>query len=568
MEIPLRTLFVLVSLVLFFDVSAQSIKESVIIKDHLIEVSIWKQEDGLPSWLILDMIKDHRGGLWIGTTEGVHRFDGQRFQKYLSTFSGVDAPYVFLAEDKNRNIWACQRTDEHSLSFTILNPHTKDTVSFESYTGVSQPTIVDAQHLFRTPAGIYIFSPQGVWRYDEKLEKVADYVATRGEKYFPGPSGTFWKVNFADTSVRLLDSNGQEQAQFEKTGKLQLKEFWIDEDLQLWLTRSDVDTLVQFTPMGKRIYPPDQLQMNHWGNQRNLYFTNASILGKGYAITGQSYAELTPRYNKYSVLHNGNTIIPHLSEWLSDRYQINLNLQQHYTLGPPGVVWLSGVGGIIRLKFSPLLFKRQLHKPGNTASIRQIIRAGPGRMAVCSYQGLFLLDKDYALKPTAIPVSPVPKSVYATGQSMWVGTIDKRVYQYFPKQNTYRALNNLDTAIMLEANGFFRLPDKGLVLGSGNGLWQIDSLQGTFSRVALPDTAVYFAHQAQGQYWLGTQYVMYHWNSKTLHAFQNPHQKGNTPLKTFHLAEGAEGQFWIATDQGLLQWVPGSTSYQLYTHQE
>lgn len=253
------------------------------------------------------MMKDHRGGLWISTIEGVHRFNGQQFQKYLSTFSGVDAPYVFLAEDENRKVWACQRTDEHSLSFIILNPHTKDTVSFESYTGVSQPTIVDAQHLFRTPAGIYIFSPEGVWRYDDKLEKVADYVATRGEKYFP-------------------------------------------------------------------------------------------------------------------------------------------------------------------------------------------------------------------------------------------------------KQNTYRTLNNLDTVIMLEANGFFRLPDKGLVLGSGNGLWQIDSLQGTFSRVALSDTAVYFAHQAQGQFWLGTQYGLYHWNSKTLHSFQNPHAKGNTPLKTFHLAEGAESQFWIATDQGLLQW--------------
>ncbi|MCI4647107.1 ATP-binding protein [Phaeodactylibacter sp.] len=569
MGIPIKTLILFFSVVLFFDARAQSVKDNSTEKGHLIEVSIWEQEDGLPSWLIMDIIKDRKGALWIATAKGIFRFDGYSFEEYLSTSSSVKDIYPFLAEDDNGNIWVCRQTGKDSFTFLVIDPFTKVPRSVEVYTGSTLPSIRSIGDVFRTKTGIYFFTTQGVWRYKDKLENIANYISSDSKKYYPGPSQTFWKVSLSDSVIQLLDSHGREQTKFKSASTFDKPQFRVDEGLQLWLTSINMDTLVQFTPTGKNIYPPDELEVDNWGNSQNLYSSNASILGKGYSIIGKDYNELTPHQNKYSVVYDGEIIIPDLNKWLSTQYHINLNRQKHYILGSPGVIWLSGIGGLIRLEFSPLQFKRQLYEPDRVASIRQIAKAGPNHLAICTYKGLYLLSENDKLETTAIPISSTPKSVYSNGQSVWVGTVDDLVYQYFPDQDTYRTLRNLDTIAMNEANTFFHLPDQGLVFGSEDGLWKIDSQQSTFSRVALLDTAIYFSHQAQDQYWLGTQYGLYHWNRRTLHSFQNPHQEeDDIPLQTFHLTEDKKGQFWIATNQGLLQWAPFSASYHLYTHQQ
>lgn len=74
------------------------------------EFSFLKEKDGLSNDRILCMIKDSDGFLWIGTTDGLNRYDGSHFVVFKSNHKDpttlVNNSVHALCEDKEGNIWA------------------------------------------------------------------------------------------------------------------------------------------------------------------------------------------------------------------------------------------------------------------------------------------------------------------------------------------------------------------------------------------------------------------------------------------------------------------------------
>jgi diguanylate cyclase (GGDEF)-like protein len=67
---------------------------------------IYGQQDGLKNLNVVCMLKDREGYLWLGTDNGLFRYDGARFVEY-NTSAGLTNPYVSaLAEDSSGNLWA------------------------------------------------------------------------------------------------------------------------------------------------------------------------------------------------------------------------------------------------------------------------------------------------------------------------------------------------------------------------------------------------------------------------------------------------------------------------------
>ena len=57
-------------------------------------------EDGLPSMTVYDIKQDKKGYLWMNTTKGICRFDGQEFKKYeVPDLKGQDIPYFFMDDE-------------------------------------------------------------------------------------------------------------------------------------------------------------------------------------------------------------------------------------------------------------------------------------------------------------------------------------------------------------------------------------------------------------------------------------------------------------------------------------
>jgi len=70
-------------------------------------VESWSTEEGLPQSSVISVIQTRDGYLWLGTTKGLVRFDGNRF----TVFNEFNTPglnsdqIVFLFEDSHTNLW-------------------------------------------------------------------------------------------------------------------------------------------------------------------------------------------------------------------------------------------------------------------------------------------------------------------------------------------------------------------------------------------------------------------------------------------------------------------------------
>lgn len=65
--------------------------------------------DGLSHNTVMDMIEDHRGFLWLGTADGLNRYDGDRFQTFRRSARdtrSLSSNYVnCLLEDRQHRLW-------------------------------------------------------------------------------------------------------------------------------------------------------------------------------------------------------------------------------------------------------------------------------------------------------------------------------------------------------------------------------------------------------------------------------------------------------------------------------
>src|SRR5271170_7965770 len=70
-------------------------------------VDVWGAEKGLPQSSVISMIQTRDGYLWLGTLNGLVRFDGNRFTVFdENNTPGLNSDrIVFLFEDSRTNLW-------------------------------------------------------------------------------------------------------------------------------------------------------------------------------------------------------------------------------------------------------------------------------------------------------------------------------------------------------------------------------------------------------------------------------------------------------------------------------
>jgi signal transduction histidine kinase/ligand-binding sensor domain-containing protein len=75
---------------------------------------VWLRENGLPQNTVTAVLQTHEGYIWIGTYNGLARFDGVRFVCYDSSNTPelADSRVTSLFEDKNGTLWIGHETGE------------------------------------------------------------------------------------------------------------------------------------------------------------------------------------------------------------------------------------------------------------------------------------------------------------------------------------------------------------------------------------------------------------------------------------------------------------------------
>ena len=66
-------------------------------------------DEGLPNYIITEIVEDRFGFLWLATCEGLFRYDGYEYKAYrhdVRDSTSLSNPYVrSLLEDRDGNLW-------------------------------------------------------------------------------------------------------------------------------------------------------------------------------------------------------------------------------------------------------------------------------------------------------------------------------------------------------------------------------------------------------------------------------------------------------------------------------
>jgi signal transduction histidine kinase/ligand-binding sensor domain-containing protein len=143
---------------LLFCIVFAALRVSAAASDSPFIVDSWSTENGLPDNEVISIVQSADGYLWIGTLNGLARFDGNKFTPFdeMNTPGLNSDRIVFLYEDRQTNLWI--GTQSSGLQM-IRNGQVK---SFEKETEGLGPVTAASED---AGSDIYFLSENGVARY-------------------------------------------------------------------------------------------------------------------------------------------------------------------------------------------------------------------------------------------------------------------------------------------------------------------------------------------------------------------------------------------------------------------
>ncbi len=130
----------------------------------------FKEKDGLSNNFITSFLRDSRGNLWMGSINGLNRFDGSHFYSFLRSRSSktiIDNIVLDLCEDKQGNIWGA--TTNGIFRYSIV----ADT--FKNYKTPSTRFAKVIKNIHCDTKGrIWATGEWNIMRFDEKSDAFTD----------------------------------------------------------------------------------------------------------------------------------------------------------------------------------------------------------------------------------------------------------------------------------------------------------------------------------------------------------------------------------------------------------
>ncbi len=167
-------------------------------------------KDGLSQSTIFTILQDHQDFIWIGTRDGLNRYDASKFRIYRTALSDTcslsDSYITMLFEDSKKRLWVGTALG--------LNLYHRDTDDFQripiTSKSASQPLIYGITE--DSQGNIWISSNQGLFRIVGDADSFYIQLAFNGRNIsnqsFPNSAGNIQHV-YQDTKSRLwVSTNG------------------------------------------------------------------------------------------------------------------------------------------------------------------------------------------------------------------------------------------------------------------------------------------------------------------------------------------------------------------------
>lgn len=587
-----RQLFKAFTIVYSLVFLVQGTASSQDLPNYISNVQHFSIEQGLFNRHVNCFQEDDSGFMWIGTQNGLHRFDGYGFELFTKEKDSLASNQISqLAKDTEGNIWVfyAAHPNYSPTQIDIISGSNSMIKPWGSFLEETPPMeIADIIKVYPQPEGEIIFTTKSgaLYRYTNQFEKVfqideKDHVIT---EVIPGAGNTFW-VKSSENILREINSQGRV---LQKT-KLP--------DYANTLLAADLKNRV--------------LIQNHAAN-KDLFYNLLALVNPGEKISPISLRgfdlpiatndfflgpmAFNPKQNLLWCAGNGAIFTLHLEHGLA--YDFIANYPSLEEIGSVTFIhtdrrdniWIAGSNGflVIQLKenkFTPYLHQQkgifdQLH------STRAMMSDNEGGLIVNSYGGASVIDLassesrylEISGKPTDYHLTNFISMLRDRSGALWYGSgYDMLVYTRGSETRWYR-LREFVEAQDLAIWSMYEDEQEIIWLGTNRGLYQVNPARDSIIKNDIPyaikqldeSQILHFYEESPSKVWLCTTTGLYNWNPLE-NVFTNYSTKDS--LKNYlpfdiisHMTKDAENSYWLSTKGGgLIHWNPLTQESKQYT---
>lgn len=577
-------------------------------QEYIAQVQHYSVENGLSHRQVNAIFQDSRGFVWIGTPNGLNRFDGYAFRHYTKEKDGLPFNYIQeIAEDADGWLWL---VEEGQKSVCLFHPDRGEVRTLEERFGKTDSVFARDKFLHRMICDVR----GAVWLSSATINRLYRYHPATGVQVIPAGEipGKIWPAPYIGNETLWLTTDRDYIVEIDQSGKVlrQLENVWLYGDWSLTdagilaLTRKPAaaERLVFYNLQGEAL--PERLPNLH-------------------GIPGPRPALVFPFDDKGAYVVHDRLIDTHgktLAQWTFAQHDRNNHLWRCFFKDKTGRFWIGDDFGFYTLqikknRFQHYFFQKNA-KPNLGNSVRGILATADKLYASLERSGLFEQDlrsgtirtlhttdngrSCYALMRTqngdlllgiektlwrssgakTSTSTPVNFDTWAfcednTGKR-WLGTASAGLYTLEPDEampracTQYNGFDALASAFILHIE---QSPSGMLWVCSNTGFYTVDPKRGVLARYwsggkdgfYLP--AEHFLHvhlDADGVFWFATANGLVRAASRLEHNGDRSPQWDASSGQLFNRANGLsndfiyavyedkQGKLWLPSDHGLI----------------
>ena len=484
--------------------------------------------EGLSNNSVTVLFQDDDGFLWIGTEDGLNRYDGYEFRTFRHDPSdeySISGNYIqTIMEDEEGNLWIGTRNSG-------LNKLDHSTGEFVSYISSDSKSSLPENSVY----GIIEDAKGRVW------VKTLNYISL-----FKSDSAGFENYGHYNNVFNVVEAT-RYPLYFESDSSLLL-------GTKDGINRFNTENK-QFTRITSQHAVFDFLP---YGNNKFLFASSSGV--KSLDMNGTSLVEPFGAYGEKSNIgqvsellerKNGEILAgtrrgikayqgaseevhPFFKEGVLESYHITALLEDQ-----SGIIWVgTKYNGFLKLDLSPLKF--------NSVSRKNPI--GPDTLSSYNFQ-----------------------SVFQDGEGhLWLGTLNEGVWKYHPEQDIFKQYVLADEDF--ESNktavyGLYHDQTGRLWAGTNNGLYYYSAGMDHFLkfekkssdgaiRILNRNNVYALAEGFDGDLWIGTHFGLFRYDGHKITSYFNDAEsdEGVFADKINALCADEDGNVWVGTSGGLNVW--------------